>query len=106
MTTFDECGEFWKMGRSGDQILSLGPRYVSDFCADVCSRQATRPVLMRLIGGRRKQHCRGLRMAYISGVRHSLGAPAPRSRFLDSASAGALLSYAPCEARLNQPITD
>ena len=67
MTTFDECGEFWKMGRSGDQILSLGPRYVSDFCADVCSRQATRPVLMRLIGGRRKQHCRGLRMAYISG---------------------------------------
>ena len=48
MTTFDEFGEFWKM-RRGDQILSLGPRYVSDFRADVCSRQATRPALMRLI---------------------------------------------------------
>ena len=59
MNTFDEFGEFWKMGGSGDQILSPGPRYVSDFCADVCSRQATRPALMRLTSGRRKQHCQG-----------------------------------------------
>jgi hypothetical protein len=63
MNTFDKFSEFWKMDGSGNQILSLGPRYVSDFRADVCSRQATRPVLMRLIGGRRKQHCRGLRRA-------------------------------------------
>ena len=64
MTTFDEFGEFWEM-RRGDQILSPGRRDVADFCADVCSRQATRPVLMRLIGGRRKQHCRGVRMVYV-----------------------------------------
>ena len=65
MNTFDECGEFWKMGGRGDHILSLGPRYVSDSGADVYSRQATRPVLMRLIGGRRKQHCRRVRMVYV-----------------------------------------
>ncbi|ANY82916.1 hypothetical protein BB934_32365 (plasmid) [Microvirga ossetica] len=63
MNTFGEFSEFWKMGGSGDQILSPGPRYVFDFRADVCSRQATRPVLMRLIRDHRKQHCRTLRMA-------------------------------------------
>ena len=49
MTTFDEFDEFWEM-RRGDQILLRGPRYVADSGADVCSRQATRLVLMRLIG--------------------------------------------------------
>ncbi|ANY85084.1 hypothetical protein BB934_43565 (plasmid) [Microvirga ossetica] len=81
MKTFDEFGEFWKMGGSGNHIMSLRLRDVSDFCADVCSWQVTRRALLRLIGGHRKQHCRALRMAYISGVRHSLGTPAPRSRF-------------------------
>lgn len=52
MKTFEEFGGFWKMGRRGDHNMSLGRRYVSDFCADVCHRQATRRVLMRLIRGR------------------------------------------------------
>ena len=97
MTTFDECGEFWEM-RRGDQILSPGPRDVADFGADVCSRQATRPALMRLIGGRRKQHCRGVQDGLRSG-RASFpwhtSAPVVVS---DSALAGALLSHVPCEA--------
>ena len=70
-----------EMGSRGNQILPLDPRYVADSGADVCHRQATRRALMRLIRGRRKQHCRGFRMAYIQDVRHSLGTPAPRSRF-------------------------
>ena len=81
MNTFDKFGEFWKMGGSGDQILSPGPRYVSDFCADVCSRQATRPALMRLTQWPSKAALPGGGMAYIQGVCHSLGSPAPRSRF-------------------------
>ena len=31
MNTFEEFDEFWKMDGRGNQILPLGPRYVSDF---------------------------------------------------------------------------
>ena len=98
MNTFDECGEFWKMGGSGDQILPLGPRYVADFGADVCSRQATRPALMRLIRWPSKAALPraqdGLHPRCASFPWHT-SAPVEVS---DSALAGALLSHAPCEA--------
>ena len=95
MKTFDEFSEFWKMGGSGDQILSLGPRYVSDFCADVCSRQVTRPVLMRLIRWPSKAALPraqdGVHSRCASFPWHT-SAPVEVS---DSASAGALFSHAP-----------
>jgi hypothetical protein len=43
---------FWKTGGSDNQIRSLGRRYVSDSGADVCSRQVTPPLSMRLIDSR------------------------------------------------------
>ena len=95
MNTFGEFGEFWKMGGSGDQILSPGPRYVSDFRADVCSRQATRPALMRLIRWPPKAALPsaqdGLDPGCASLPWHT-SAPVAVS---DSASAGALLSHTP-----------
>ena len=95
MNTFDECGEFWKMGGRGDHILSLGPRYVSDSGADVYSRQATRRVLMRLI---RRPSKAALPLA--QDDLHSRCASFPWHtsapvEVSDSALAGALLSHAP-----------
>lgn len=83
------------MDGRGDQIVSRGPRYVSDFCADVCSRQVTRRVWMRLIRWPSKAALPsaqdGLHPRRASFPWHT-SAPVEIS---DSVSAGALLSYAP-----------
>jgi hypothetical protein len=47
MNTFDECCWFWQRGRKRRSSLLLDPRYVADFRADVCHRQATLTALMR-----------------------------------------------------------
>ena len=86
------------MGARGDQSCRSARVMWPISGADVCSRQATRPVLMRLIRGPPKAALPrgqdGLHPGCASFPWHT-SAPVEVS---DSALIGALLSHAPCEA--------
>jgi hypothetical protein len=51
--TFGKFSWFWTIGGRGDQWCRPAGGHLSDWRADVCSRQDTRPALMRLIVDRR-----------------------------------------------------
>jgi hypothetical protein len=49
VNTFNKVSWFWKIGERGEHWCRPAGGHLSDLPADVCSRQDTRPALMRLI---------------------------------------------------------
>jgi hypothetical protein len=104
MNTLKQFSRFGEMSKRSERSCCSAGAYLSDLHGDVCSRRNTRPsVRLRLglrctrrdgcapgtscLGRHAGQHRTGMwdrqsvSTAYIHGVRHSLGTPAPWLRF-------------------------